>query len=145
MSEQEKDPIVVTPKHEKVEYWHFVGNGGAAVTYMVRIERGERANVLLNQIDNSPIEVQLLLRNDDDKNEIAGRLCFPIANLFSYGMEMGTFAVYPAGYSPAEMVAKDNEKKHHDGLLMRKRRMEAVVGKITDLADPSVDALPPDA
>lgn len=137
-----KDVAVVTPKIEAVEYWSLIGNSGVSALYMVRVERGEKAQLLRNQIDNTPIEVQILLRTDDEKNEVAGTLSFPIPNLFSYGMENGTYAVYPKGYSPAEKAVEKQLQSQHDSLLIRKRRIEAIVGGISDLSDGTVP--PPD-
>lgn len=126
---------VATPKIEQVEYWSLVGNNGVSVMYMLRVERNERANIMLNEIDHSPIEVQLLLRTEDDENKIAATLSFPVCNLFSYGKENGTFAVYPKGFSPTDKAIKDDADKRAEGMVTRKRRMEAILGRITDLYD----------
>lgn len=140
------ESVDATPKLEQVEYWSLVGNSGLSTVYMVRVERGERAQILRNPIDSTPVEVQFLFRTDDDKNEVVGTLSFPVVNLFSYGKENGTYAVYPKGYSPAEKAVEDAIKQRNDSLLIRKRRMEAIIGGIADLSDGSTPpATPPTA
>lgn len=127
--------VVADPKIEVVEYWHMVGTNGVSATYMLRVERGERANILCNHIDNSPLEVQLLLRHDDEKNEVAGTLSFPIANLFSYGKENGTFASYPKGHAPVDKAVEEDIQRRQESLVLRKRRVEAIMGQVSDLRD----------
>jgi hypothetical protein len=125
----------VKPKTEKVEYWHLVSREGASTTYMLRTECGEKAQVLKNPIDNTPVEVQMVFKSCDDKNETVGFMFFPVPNLFSYGFEPGVFEVWPKGHSPADKALADVKKHQLDGLAARKLRFESIIGGIADLRD----------
>jgi hypothetical protein len=126
------------PKVEQVEYWTLISNAGHQVTYMIRLEIGEKGQILRNAIDNTPVEVQLMFKSGDAKNEAVAISSFPVVNLFNYTCEKGEHKVYPEGHGPADQQLAEIEHKRNDTLAKRKQMFEARIGAISDLADPPV-------
>lgn len=109
-------------RKENVEDWSLVMQGGVSATYVVRVDRGEKAVISLNTIDHSPVEVVLIFR-DDKTNEITGTLHFPVANLLSYGATKRVATIYGEGESPVEQELK----RRKDALEKRIREREAAL------------------
>lgn len=111
------------PKTENVEFWTFVSQHGVTVSYMLRIERGERGKILLNAIDNTPVAVELTLHDDTDKNELIAQMCFPIVNCFHYSCARGKHTTYAEGQSPRDKELKRIQEIAAADLLKRRGRM----------------------
>jgi len=93
--------IISEQKTENVEDWTFLMKGGPTATYVIRIDRNEKAIVRNNAIDGTPVEVVLTLR-DDKTNEVVSHVIFPVANLLTYGATKRVATIYATGESPVE-------------------------------------------
>lgn len=133
--------VLQEPKLEEVEYWTLIAANGQKVVYMIRVEIGEKGQVLKNPIDQTPVEVQLLFKSGDAKNEVVAVSSFPIANLFNYTCEKGQNAVYPEGHGPADQQLADIQHKQQDTLMRRKLAFEARIASISDLSEGDIEPL----
>lgn len=125
------------PKQESVEVWTFIQDGVTA-TYVLRVDQGEKSQVLRNPIDSTPVQVELVFKSCDDKNETVGVMSFPIANKFSYGCEFAKQTIYAKGESPMERELADMEKKRTETLVARRQRFDkaqATLGGVPRDAD----------
>jgi hypothetical protein len=93
--------VISEPRQENVEDWAFLMKGGPTATYVIRVDRNEKAIVHNNAIDGTPVEVVLTLR-DDKTNEVVSHVIFPVANLLSYSATKRIATIYATGESPVE-------------------------------------------
>lgn len=114
------DPIS-PEKWENIEVWSFLFMGDTVpTTYIIRVERNERGLVMQNPIDHTPVEIELVFRGDDGKNEIVGGLKFPVVNLKCYGKTMSKQRVYEPGEDPVSRELK----LHKDRAVARAETFE---------------------
>lgn len=88
-------------KTEDVELWVIKDRTGHEDSYVLRTERGEKVSAVLNQIDQSPLMLDVILR-DDVTNAVSGHISYIIANCISFSKVTTKRAIYPKGESPAE-------------------------------------------
>jgi hypothetical protein len=116
--------IISNQKTENVEDWSFVMKGGITATYVVRIDRNEKATLVQNSIDGTPVEIRLTFR-DDVSNDIVGGISFPVVNLLSYAIHKRVAPVYAPGESPIEQELKRAELAKDARLQKRAEQLAA--------------------
>lgn len=85
-----------------VENWVFVGVNGVTSSYQLRPDLGEKAVFIKNAIDDSILQIQLLIKDGTDKNETKAVVGFVLSNIVCYISEKSTITEFAKGQSPLE-------------------------------------------
>lgn len=85
-----------------VENWVFVGVNGVTSSYQLRPDLGEKAVFIKNAIDDSILQIQLLIKDGTEKNETKAVVGFVLSNIVCYISEKSTITEFAKGQSPLE-------------------------------------------
>jgi hypothetical protein len=122
------EPNSPTPT-EPVEFWSFLFKGGIQKDFTIHTGRNEKVLIVKNAIDQTPVEVQIYLREGTDgKNEVTGALRINLSNVLIWGKEDGVEEIYAPGESPVEKELKrlaDQQQQRAEAFERRQAEKEA--------------------